>query len=253
MSSSFRSPLTPDDLRGTHLEGLDPQALKARRMTAVYVYEAPVRLWHWISALCIVVLCVTGYLIGSPLESLSGEASAHYQMGIIRFLHFAAAYIFAVGYAARFLWTFVGNVYARELFIVPVWRRSFWGDLWQGIRVNLFLEVHPKKVVGHNPLARMALFVFFVLGGLFMILTGFALYSEGEGLGSWQSAVFGWLLPLLGGSLATHLWHHLGMWLLIVFVMIHIYSVVREDLLSRQTMISSIINGYRAFRDDKPE
>ena len=30
----------------------------------IYVYEAPLRLWHWVNALCIVVLCITGYLIG---------------------------------------------------------------------------------------------------------------------------------------------------------------------------------------------
>ena len=29
---------------------------------AVYVYEAPIRLWHWINALAILVLAVTGYL-----------------------------------------------------------------------------------------------------------------------------------------------------------------------------------------------
>ena len=38
----------------------------------VYVYEAPVRLWHWISALCIVVLAITGYFIASPLPGVSG-------------------------------------------------------------------------------------------------------------------------------------------------------------------------------------
>lgn len=32
----------------------------------IYVYEAPVRLWHWVNALCIVLLCVTGYLIAAP-------------------------------------------------------------------------------------------------------------------------------------------------------------------------------------------
>ncbi len=40
-----------------------------RRRTSVYVYEAPVRLWHWTNALCILVLIVTGYLIGSPLPA----------------------------------------------------------------------------------------------------------------------------------------------------------------------------------------
>ena len=33
---------------------------------AVYVYQAPVRLWHWVNAFSILVLGITGYLIGSP-------------------------------------------------------------------------------------------------------------------------------------------------------------------------------------------
>ena len=44
--------------------------------TPVYVYEKPVRLWHWINALALVVLAVTGYLIGSPPVVLGGEASS---------------------------------------------------------------------------------------------------------------------------------------------------------------------------------
>ena len=41
-----------------------------RRQTAVYVYEAPLRLWHWITVACITVLCITGYFIGSPLPTM---------------------------------------------------------------------------------------------------------------------------------------------------------------------------------------
>ena len=33
----------------------------------LYVYEAPVRVWHWIHATCIFCLIVTGYLIANPL------------------------------------------------------------------------------------------------------------------------------------------------------------------------------------------
>lgn len=47
----------------------------------VYVYEAPVRLWHWINASCILVLAITGFLIGTPLPSTPGEASANFLMG----------------------------------------------------------------------------------------------------------------------------------------------------------------------------
>jgi len=33
------------------------------KQTAVYVYQTPVRIWHWVNALAITVLAITGYLI----------------------------------------------------------------------------------------------------------------------------------------------------------------------------------------------
>ena len=41
-------------------------------LTDVYVYEAPVRLWHWVTVLCITVLGVTGYFISAPLPAIGG-------------------------------------------------------------------------------------------------------------------------------------------------------------------------------------
>ena len=66
----------------------------------MYVYEAPLRLWHWITVLSIIVLSVTGYFIGKPLPSVPGEATFNYVMGYIRFAHFTAGYILAVGLLA---------------------------------------------------------------------------------------------------------------------------------------------------------
>jgi Ni/Fe-hydrogenase 1 B-type cytochrome subunit len=40
---------------------------------------------------------------------MSGEASDFYVMGYIRFFHFVAAYIFAIGLLGRIYWAFVGN------------------------------------------------------------------------------------------------------------------------------------------------
>ena len=48
----------------------------------------------------------------------------------------------------------------------------------------------------------------------------------------------------------VHTWHHLGMWVLVIFVIIHIYAAVREDIMSRQSIISSMISGERQFRDE---
>ena len=39
----------------------------------VYVFEVPVRIWHWIHALAITTLAITGYLIANPLPSMGGD------------------------------------------------------------------------------------------------------------------------------------------------------------------------------------
>jgi Ni/Fe-hydrogenase 1 B-type cytochrome subunit len=71
------------------------------KIIPTYVWEVPVRIWHWVMALCMVVLGITGYLIGTPPGSVGGEASEHFLFGYIRFAHFAAAYVFAIVFVWR--------------------------------------------------------------------------------------------------------------------------------------------------------
>ncbi|QXP93985.1 Ni/Fe-hydrogenase, b-type cytochrome subunit [Methylococcus capsulatus] len=218
----------------------------------VYVYEKPVRLWHWINALAIVVLAVTGYLIAWPPVVTAGEASDHYLTGYVRFVHFSAGYVLAVGLIGRAYWALVGNRYARELFAPRIHDVHWWQALLHEVRWYLFLVEEPGKHAGHNPLAGLAMFLFYVLGSLFMITTGFALYGEGLGAGSWAANAFGWVLPALGGSQQVHSLHHLGMWYLVIFTLIHVYVAVREQHLSRQSVITTMIDGWRVWKDDRP-
>ncbi len=220
---------------------------------AVYVYQAPIRIWHWVQAFAILALGVTGYLIGSPLPSLGGEASDYYLFGWIRYIHFVSAYIVIIGFVFRVYWAFVGNSHAREIFLPPVWKPRFWGGVWHEILWYAMLAREPKKYEGHNPLAVLAMHFLYVWTTVFMIVTGLALYGEGAGMGSWQYNWFSaWVIPLFGQSQDVHTWHHLGMWVLIVFVIIHVYVAVREDIMSRQSIISSMISGWRMFKDDRP-
>jgi Ni/Fe-hydrogenase 1 B-type cytochrome subunit len=222
------------------------------RQTSVYVYEAPVRLWHWVNALAITALALTGYLIANPLPALPGEASEHYLMGYIRFVHFSAAYIFTVGLLGRLYWAFVGNDHARQLFRLPILQKKYWQEVLYEIRWYAFLEKEPKKYIGHNPLAQFFMVIVVTLGGFAMILTGFALYAEQTGAGSWQDTLFGWLIPLVGQSQDVRMWHHWGLWVFVIFVMLHVYAAVREDIMSRQSLISTMISGWRMFKDDRP-
>jgi Ni/Fe-hydrogenase 1 B-type cytochrome subunit len=216
--------------------------------TTVHVYDAPVRLWHWLNVLCVTALATTGWLIASPLSSVSGEASANFLMGYIRFTHFTAAYVFAIIYVVRIYWAFVGNVHSRQVFLLPVFRSHWWFDLKRQVRWYLFMEPKAPKHIGHNPLGHLFMYLFAVLSSM-MIVTGFALYSEGKGVGGWHDKLFGWVIPLLGGSQSVHSWHHLGMWMIVAFIIFHVYAAIREELLSRQTMLSAIIGGSRTFRD----
>lgn len=215
----------------------------------LYVFEAPVRIWHWLHALSIVVLAATGYLIANPLPSIGGEASEHFLMGNLRMIHFIAGYVFAIGFAVRIYWGFVGNKYSRELLYLPVWRAAWWRDLFEEIKYYLFLRREAPHSDAHNALAQMAMWFFNTLLGIFMIVTGFALYGEGLGSGSWADTWFGWALPLLGGSQQVRMLHTLGMWLFITFAIIHIYMAVRADIMSKQSSVSTIISGWRTYRD----
>lgn len=220
---------------------------------SVYVYEAPVRLWHWVNALAIVVLALSGYFIGSPLPTMPGEASAHFLMGYIRFAHFAAGYVLIIGFLMRFYWAFAGNEHARQIFMPPVRKPEWWNDVLHEIKWYFFIAREPKKYIGHNPLATLSMHVLFVWGTVFMMVTGLALYGEGEGMGSWQYTLFSsWVIPLFGNSQWVHTYHHLGMWVIVCFVMVHIYAAVREDIMSRQSIVSTMISGWRTFKDERP-
>ncbi len=231
--------------------GIDESAVAhGASVKAVYVYEAPVRLWHWTNALSIMVMAVTGWFIASPLPSMPGEASSAFLMGYIRFTHFAAAYVFSVGILVRIYWAFVGNSHSRELVTLPLFTAGYWKEVLVMLQWYAFLRRQPNRYVGHNPLARLMMFVGFFGGGLFMLCTGWALYGEGAQSGHWANTLFtSWVLPLFGQSQEVHTWHHLSMWIIVTFILIHVYAAVREDIMGRQSIISTMISGYRTFKD----
>ena len=217
-----------------------------------YVWEAPVRVWHWTMALAMVVLVVTGFLVSYPPSAGPGEASENFIFGYVRFAHFAAGYIFTLAFVYRLAWAFMGNKYSREIFLMPlyVFRASWWRDLIETMKHYLFIRRDAPHFIGHNPIAMAAMFAMYVLGTVFMIVTGFALYGEGLGRESWAFKAFSsWVIPLFGQSQDVHTWHHVGMWYLIWFTMVHLYFATRENLTSGLTVIGSMVNGWRRTKD----
>lgn len=215
---------------------------------AVFVYEAPLRMWHWLNAFLITMLCVTGYFIGDVPRTVAGEASDNYLMGWIRFLHFAAGQGMAIAFLGRMIFAITGNRYARELFFVPVHRAEWWDNFWATLKWYFFMTPSARRFVGHNALAQAAMFLLFLLPCAWMIISGLALYAEGLGYDHWLYRPAEVVLSVFGGSLQVHALHRLGMWILISFIIVHIYVAVREEIMGPQSMISTMISGWRMFK-----
>jgi len=209
----------------------------------VYVWQIPVRLYHWVNALAVTLLAVTGYIIGSPpaLQSAS-EASFGYWFGTVRFLHFAAAFVFFFNFLFRIYWGFVGNRFAKWDQFIPT-KRSQWKEMFHVLCLDVLQFCkQPIKSIGHNSLAGFTYFLTF-LAFLFQAATGFGMYSAMSH--SWIANIFAWVVPLMGGDFAVRQWHHAMMWFFIIFSMIHVYLVFYHDYVEGRGTISSMAGGWK--------
>jgi Ni/Fe-hydrogenase 1 B-type cytochrome subunit len=215
----------------------------------VYLWEWPIRVMHWIAAICIVVLAVTGLYIGKPYFITSGEASAHFLMGWMRFFHFAAAGLLVMTAIVRGYWLFMGNKYERLRALFPVRPRD-WVNLFR--MVKFYLMIRPERAphyLGHNPLQQLSYTGVYLIAAV-MVITGFALYGQSDPNGFFYAA-FNWIGTLVGGMPVVRFIHHVLTWAFLIFIPIHVYLAIRADQLERTGVISSIVSGGRFVPADK--
>ena len=221
------------------------------KIKRIYVWEIPVRFYHWVNATCILVLIVTGYIIGNPPAIQHGtEAYANYWFGINRFIHFVFAYLFFFNFVLRLYWAFVGNKYSKWWNFVPYTKKQ-WKEIGEVLKVDILqLKTWSFESEGHNALASFTYFIMF-LAFLLQCLTGFGMYAAMST--SWFPQLFAWFIPLVGGDMAARHIHHILMWVFIVFAMIHIYLVVYHDYVERTGVASSMISGWKFITGEKHE
>ena len=174
----------------------------------VYVWELPVRVYHWINAVVLVLLCVTGYLIGAPIRAFyAAEAYQQYWFGWVRFIHFVCAFIYVFNFLARLYWGFVGNKYSSWRAFFP-FKKAQQQEILEVIEADVLeVKLHGPISTGHNALAGLIYFGTF-LAFVFQTITGFALYSSMSN--SWLPQMFNWIVPLMGGEFGVRFWHHLS-------------------------------------------
>jgi Ni/Fe-hydrogenase 1 B-type cytochrome subunit len=217
--------------------GALPEALEP-----VYVWEAPVRLTHWLIVASLLVLAVTGIYIGHPFLLAPGRAGERFVMGTVKAVHSWSAIVFTVSVLARVGWMFAGNRQASWRELVPIERHRRRG-IMPMLKFYTLITREPPPDVGHNPLAGLTYTVVFLLYFL-QIATGLTLYAASAHVDS-PVAFFAALAPLFGGLQTARWIHHVVMWLLIGFAVHHVQSAWLVSRTRRNGIIDSIFSGYK--------
>lgn len=211
---------------------------------SIYVWELPVRIYHWLNVILIIILFVTGLYIGKPFVNVIGDPTHTFLMGSVKYWHALAAWFFIANLIFRAYWALVGNRYAQ----FKPWRKGFFTDGWETLKYYLFLKKEHTLHAGHNVIAQLSYFFFMWVGSVIMVLTGLALQGEINDL-SIQHRLFGWLETIFG-SFGLRSYHHLVAWTFPVFVIVHLYFAFRQDILDDDGTVSSMFNGHRFLLAD---
>lgn len=144
----------------------------------ILVWDAPVRTFHWLLA-----LCFAGAYLSAESESW-------------RLLHVTLGYTLGGLIAFRLVWGVLGTRYARFGSFVrgPSAVRRYVKGLVAG---------RPTHYLGHNPAGAVAI-VLLLLAGVVIVATGYAVYNElgGDWLGELHEVAGNAMLLLVGVHIA---------------------------------------------------
>lgn len=218
----------------------------------IYVWELPVRLFHWLTVLSMITLVTTGFIIANPPAIPSNiEPTYLGRFALIRQIHFIFAYILIANVIFRLYWSFVGNKFANWRNFVPYTKKGIKNILYV-LKVDILLMKDRKHKlsnisIGHNYLASLSysiMMIFFIL----QALSGFALYSNTSTW--WFPQMFGSITAVFG-DIYVRYFHHITVWLFLTFIVVHVYLVLYHDYLEARGEASAMVSGYKFVRSER--
>ncbi|HEB51355.1 MAG TPA: Ni/Fe-hydrogenase, b-type cytochrome subunit [Desulfobulbus sp.] len=205
-----------------------------------HAWSILLRIYHWAFALSIVILTVTGFYIHFPWTNTMLEGGTTFPVATMRYIHFLAGFVFTAAVLIRLYLLLFGNRQERLWDFLPVTPRNL-KNLGHTCIHYAYLGRRHEPRLGHNTLAGTAYIVTLVVA-VFQGLSGFyLLYPESA---TWQS-----LQVIFGSQMEARFLHYLGMWYFMFYVLVHVYMVVWNDVVTREGLISSIFNGYKYLRN----
>ena len=226
-----------------HSKAVSDQTVYAR----LHIFSGIIRVCHWLRALSILALVITGFYIAWPFL-VAPQSSDVLVQGWIRMAHEIFGFILiAVTVSRVYLFFFSKDNIERRSFAdvssLKAWKGQLKAYLWMG---------HNPHAGAYGPLQFMVYFGI-TLAAIFMCVTGLVLYANvyHQGLGGtlWQPAML--ITEWMGGLAVVRLWHHYVTWAFIIFVVIHVYMAVWTGIRFKHNSVDSIVSGYNYLPKDK--
>lgn len=214
---------------------------------AVYVWQYPIRLFHWGMVLSIAVLSFTGYYIHDPF--IVGQVKYPFLMAWFRFVHETFGMIFIALFVLRIAMFFQGNRWVGWRQYVPLHARQ-WREMWEVMKFYGFINPKPISKIGHNAIAAFSYIGIYSLV-LVEIITGLILYNQLR-----HSSVLGFLLgwiPTLVSVQNLRLIHFFLMFVFITFGVFHVHLCMLISRVEKRGLMDSIFIGYKVIPTEELE
>jgi len=206
-----------------------------------FVYSSTNRILHWIRALIITGLTITGFYIAKPFLSPAGS-SDKLLFAEWAFWHYLFGFVLIAGGLLRIYLFFFGRDSSGELRSVKdvLSLRSWMTQLKSYFFVG---ELQKKGLYG--PLQFMT---YFAITGLVIIssITGLILYVHvyHQGIGGFLYEPMRTIEVWMGGLANVRLIHHITMWGFLIFIPIHIYLVIWSAIRFKHGALDVMFTGY---------
>lgn len=240
----------------TATPGMEAEALTGARVQGgdlAYKHRLPTRLWHWVSALAVVVLLMSGLMIsnahphlywglfGANLDQpwynpphFPGWATipSTYNLALARTWHFFFAWIFAFGLLVHMIVGLVNRHMQRDLTLKR--EELAPAHLWQDVKDHARLRFPTgAAALSYNVIQKMT-----YIAVLFVLLPG--MIVSGLSLSPGFNSVMHWPLDLVGGRATMRSFHFISAGLIAAFIVVHVLLVV---LAGPYNEIRSMITG----------
>jgi cytochrome b len=191
--------------------------LETGQTVRILVWDLPIRLFHWLLVVCVILSFVSGNIGGNAMD-----------------YHMLGGYAILVLLIFRFTWGFVGSRTARFSNFVK-------GPATVLLYARMLLKKRTETTyLGHNPLGGWSI-VAMLLVLLAQVATG--LFANDDILV--EGPLYGWVSKETSDFLTRI--HLINRYLLVTLIAIHLLAVLFYYFLKRENLIGPMITGRKRW------